>query len=326
MIKKWNFDPFRGYSGNLTWLPERTIFVTVCGSQAYGTNTPESDIDIKGLAIPPKEYFFGFVNNFEQAESNEPYDMVIYGLRKFMKLAADANPNIIEILNTDPRDWVIESPLFSKIWENRELFLSKKARFTFSGYAMSQLKRIKSHKKWLLNPPTHKPTREEFGLPVERKLSQSDVGATSKLVENGVQLDEKVMLLFQKEQKYQAAKKEWDQFQSWKKNRNKKRAKLEAKYGFDCKNAMHLVRLMRMCREILLEGKVVVRRSDADELKSIRNGAWTYDYLIEWAEKQEADIQRIYESSSLPEKPNRKEIDKLCIEIIEEALKRDKLR
>lgn len=326
MTKRWNIDPFEGYSGNLIWLPERTIFVTVHGSQAYGTNTPESDIDVKGLAIPPKEYFLGYLHNFEQAESGEPYDMVIYGLRKFMKLAGDCNPNIIEVLNTDPEDWVIETPLFHKLWEKRELFLSKKARYTFSGYAISQLKRIKSHKKWLLDPPTHRPTREEYGLPTDSKMSQSDLGATQALLDKGVPLDSSVMRLFQKEQQYQTAKRNWDQYQNWLKTRNEKRAELEAKFGYDTKHAMHLVRLMRMCREILTEGVVKVRRPDAEELRAIRAGAWSYDELIEWAESQEKEMENLYNASPLPSKPRHKELDELCQELVDTALRQQSLR
>jgi uncharacterized protein len=102
MTKKWDIDLYKDYRGNLEWLGKRTIFASVHGSQAYGTATPESDIDIKGIAIPPAKYFHGFVQKFEQAESNHPYDMVIYDLRKFMHLASQCNPNIIEILFTEP--------------------------------------------------------------------------------------------------------------------------------------------------------------------------------------------------------------------------------
>jgi predicted nucleotidyltransferase len=305
---------------NLPWLGKRTIFLTLHGSQAYGTSTPTSDIDVKGLAVPPSKYYYGFLQNFEQAEGKEPYDMVIYGLRKFFKLASDCNPNIIEILNTDPADWVVETPLFRKLWEKRELFLSKKAKFTFSGYAVSQLKRIKGHKKWLLEPPTHRPTREEFGLPIKKKMSQSELGATQVLIDKGTPLDESVMQLFAKEQQYQSAKRSWEQYQTWKKNRNEKRAALEAEFGYDCKHAMHLVRLLKMCREILTEGVVKVRRPDAEELKAIRAGAWTYDELVEWAEKQDEEMQELYEKSTLPREPRRKELDELCQEVTAEAL------
>jgi len=64
MTRKWNKDPFEGYNGNLDWLPSRTIFATVHGSQAYGTNTPESDIDIKGLSVPPKRVLLWLYEEF----------------------------------------------------------------------------------------------------------------------------------------------------------------------------------------------------------------------------------------------------------------------
>lgn len=326
MTKKWTFDPYEGYKGSLKWLPDRTILVTVHGSQAYGTSTPASDIDVKGLAIPPKEYFYGFTKNFEQAEGKDPYDMVIYDLRKFLKLASDCNPNIIEVLFTDPQDWVVETSLFRKLWEHRHLFLSKKARFTFAGYANQQLKRIKGHKRWLLEPPAHRPTREEFGLPTDRKMSASELGATQKLIEEKVPLSEDVMRLFNLEQQFQSAKREWEQYQKWKQTRNEKRAKLEAEFGYDTKHAMHLVRLMRMCREILAEGQVYVRRPDAQELLGIRAGAWSYDQLIEWADKQDAEMESLYKDSKLPNKPRLAEIDALCLELVEEALKHDSLR
>jgi len=318
---KQTLEPwFQGH--NLKWLEDRTIFLTVHGSRAYGTSTPSSDIDIKGLVIPPKEYFHGFSKSFEQAEATEPYDMVIFGLHKFMKLAADCNPNIIEILFTDPEDWIFETEIFNKLWAHRELFLSRKARFTFSGYAHQQLKRIKGHKRWLLEPPTHKPTREEHGLPVMRKLSASELGATQKLIEGNVKLDDSVMHLFNLEQKYQSALREWQQYENWKRNRNKKRAELEAKFGYDCKHALHLVRLMRMCREILTDGTVLVRRPDAQELLAIRDGAWAYDELIEWAEKQDGEMEALFKTSPLPQKPDVHKIDKLCQELVEEAIER----
>jgi hypothetical protein len=326
ITKKWNFDPYEGYKGNLLWIPSRTIFVGVHGSQAYGTSTPESDIDIKGLCVAPKEYYLGYTKTFEQLEGKDPYDMVIYGLPKFMKLASACNPNIIEILNIDPSDWVIETKLFRKLWEHRDLFLSKLARNTFFGYATAQLKRIKSHRNWLLEPPTHKPTREEFGLPEQSKLSQSDLGATQKLVDEGIALESNVMLLFQKEMKYQSAKRTWDQYQSWKQERNVKRAELEAKFHYDSKHAMHLVRLLLMCKEILTEGKVIVKRPDAKFLLSIRNGEWSYEKLISWTEEQEGLVDELYNKSPLPDEPDRNKLDVLCQELTEEALSHADLR
>lgn len=59
----------------------------------------------------------------------------------------------------------VTTPVGEKLREHAKDFLSTKARFTFAGYAHAQLKRIKTHRKYLLNPPTHLPTREEYGIP-----------------------------------------------------------------------------------------------------------------------------------------------------------------
>ena len=44
---------------NMQWLKNRTILLTRTGSHAYGTNTPESDEDYRGVCIPPPEYYLG---------------------------------------------------------------------------------------------------------------------------------------------------------------------------------------------------------------------------------------------------------------------------
>ena len=81
------------YTGNFGWLPKRTIFLTRHGSHAYGTSLPTSDMDIRGIAVAPLHYYLGISEVFEQAVQNQPVDLTIFDIRKFLKLAADANPN-----------------------------------------------------------------------------------------------------------------------------------------------------------------------------------------------------------------------------------------
>lgn len=161
------------YTGNLKWLPSCTIYLTKHGSQAYGTALPTSDTDIRGVAIAPKEYYLGCTQVFKQAEQKDP-DLTIFELRKFLAMASECNPNVLELLYTDPEDHLERrDPLGNTLLEMREWFLTTRVRHTFSGYATQQLRRINTHYRWLKNPPTAKPTREEFKLP-ERTLIPKD--------------------------------------------------------------------------------------------------------------------------------------------------------
>lgn len=354
------------YNGNLKWLQDRTIIFVRAGSHAYGTNVPESDEDYKGVAIPPAAYHFGYLQRFEQAEfgrgSNK--EGVIYDIKKFFKLAADANPNILEVLWADPADYLHVSKAGQKIIDHRDMFLSRRVAYTFVGYARSQLKRIKTHRRWLLEPPLHEPTRAEFDLPerplisrvnTDAALSQvrgvmdrleMDLGFISPADRKAVlsmwseilaQLDltkderwkqcarylgfeDNFMLAVEREKNYRQARNNWSQYQEWKVRRNPTRAALEAVYGFDCKHGAHLVRLMRMGKEILETGQVIVKRPDAAELLAIRNGAWLYDELVDWAGQIEDEINELAKISVLPKQPDRNALDVLCVEIVAESL------
>src|SRR5690606_2889873 len=135
----------------------RTILKVKHGSHCYGLNTPTSDLDIKGICIEPLPYHLGFAKNFEQfiqeASKGHEHDLVIYSFKKFAKLAADANPTVIEVLFTENEDILFCDSFGLEIREFRQNFLSSKAKHTFMGFAHSQLKRIKTHRAWLRNPP-----------------------------------------------------------------------------------------------------------------------------------------------------------------------------
>ena len=126
MKKHEIFDLISKSKPDLSWAGDRTIFLTIHGSRAYGTNLPESDTDIKGIIIPPKEYYLGALHKLEQIELKNPYpDAALYEIRKFFTLAMNNNPNLIEVLHTDPSDHLIVSPMGEEILEHKNEFLSK---------------------------------------------------------------------------------------------------------------------------------------------------------------------------------------------------------
>jgi predicted nucleotidyltransferase len=142
----------------------KTIYKCRAGSQAYGTAIAGSDEDIRGIVVAPQACYTGCLHRFEQLERDEP-DLVLYDIIKFCRLALECNPNIIEMLFVDASDILEINESGRLLRENRDLFLSKRARNTFLGYAFSQLKRIRTHRNWLLNPVDIRPERADFKLP-----------------------------------------------------------------------------------------------------------------------------------------------------------------
>lgn len=304
-------------------VPAHTVYLVKHGSHAYGTNLPTSDLDFKGFAVAPEEVVTGFAYEFNEHETKpgdapegtppgEVEDRVIYDLRKFCSLATRCNPNIIEVLFVDDSDIISMHPAGKLIRDHRDEFLSQTVRDTFSGYAFAQLKRIKTHRSWLMKPPPKKPERADFGA-VDNTVNAEKLGAFDKLVEQGVEFAPNVMALFSAERHYQSALRDWNSYQTWKRERNEARSKLEADFGYDTKHAMHLVRLLRMCKEILSGKGVIVKRPDADELLAIRRGEWTYDQLIAWAEKTDAETKVLAETSTLRERVDLGRLNELCV-------------
>jgi hypothetical protein len=208
----------------------------------------------------------------------------------------------------------------------RERFLSRRVEGTFAGYALAQLKRIRTHRRWLLTPPSKEPVRADFGLPERSTIPRDQLGALEALEARGA-LDEEALSpnfldVVAKEKRYRAARREWEQHRQWQRERNPKRAALEAAHGYDTKHAMHLVRLLRMAIEILDTGRVIVKRPDRDELLAIRDGRWSYDALEATCETLRAEIALVAARSSLPEAPDEDALDALTVSIVERVLAR----
>jgi len=299
------------------------IFETLHGSRAYGLAREGSDTDLKGVVIGPPAWYFGIEPGLEQVELSA--DHVRYDLRKLLRLAAASNPSVIEILFAHDDDHRVVTAAGERLLAARPAMLSKQVAGTFGGYAMSQLARIRRHRRWLLEPPEREPSRADFGLPERTTIPRDQLGAAEALLADGRLAENDVapafLAILDRERRYRAARKQWGQYRHWLAHRNPARAALEAAHGYDTKHAMHLVRLCRMAVEILEEGRVRVRRDhDREELLAVRDGRWSYDELIAQAEALKARIADAKEASTLPDEPDADALAALCVELIEEVL------
>ncbi|KJR40017.1 nucleotidyltransferase [Candidatus Magnetoovum chiemensis] len=96
-----------------------------------------------------------------------------------------------------------------------------------------------------------------------------------------------------------------------------KRKKLVEEFGYDTKNAAHLIRLLRMGIEFLRDGHMYVKREDAAELIDIKKGMWTLEQVKKEAEKLFALSEEAYNESKLPAKPNYRKAEELLISMVE---------
>jgi len=138
------------------------IYETVVGSHAYGTNTPESDVDTRGVFVYP-ESIYASLDEPEPQISDAKHDIVYYSLKKLFELLKNSNPNMIELLWMPEKGMTVKSKAMQKIIDNRNLFISKQAFHTHSGYAYAQIKKAKGQNKKVHNPcPKEQPKKEDF--------------------------------------------------------------------------------------------------------------------------------------------------------------------
>src|SRR5258708_12520899 len=129
-------------------LPEGLISLCWRGSVAHGMYVPKSDPDsiddrdVMGVYIAPIEHYLGFGRQDVYEKWEGEWDCVFYELRKFIGLLLNCNPNVLSLLWLKDNGIIYESPLGRLLRENRELFVTKKAYHSFSGYAHDQFKKM----------------------------------------------------------------------------------------------------------------------------------------------------------------------------------------
>jgi predicted nucleotidyltransferase len=147
------------------WLPnremalfEKCVIYRVCmGSKAFGLADETSDNDERGVYLPPAEWHWSLQPLPEQLEfkrtadgrvldhnsAEHADDFCWWEIEKFLRLALKANPNVLETLYVPVPHVVYIDDVGRRLRELRGLFLSKMIFQTYSGYVLSQFKKMK---------------------------------------------------------------------------------------------------------------------------------------------------------------------------------------
>lgn len=235
-------------------------YLSYAGSRTYGTHNNLSDIDVQGFFVPHLDYIIG-VKKVDQVEinfKNSSGNLVegqIFSIQKIIKLLASCNPNVLEMLWVRPEDVIYKNYVGEKILENRLLFMSKRVKHTFGGYAHAQFQR----------------------------MNRINLNAMHNL----------------------------------------KRKERRENFGYDTKNALHLIRLLTTGCEVLVEGVFHVWREDREYLKAILAGKYNFEEIKEIANKKFDLLEEAYITTTLPNVVNYEKINGLLKEILLNKIKEE---
>jgi hypothetical protein len=131
----------QGAATERSTLLDRVIYRCIVGSRAYGLDETHSDVDYRGIYLPPSEQLwslYGVPEQIEVAATQEHY----WELQRFLILALKANPNVLECLFTP----LVEkaTPLAEELLAIRSIFLSQLIYQTFNGYVLSQFRKMQA--------------------------------------------------------------------------------------------------------------------------------------------------------------------------------------
>lgn len=238
-------------------MAERTTILRVpAGSNLHGLNVPGTDdSDEVGICIEDIDAAVGF-SEFEQyiyrsaAEREGKHDapsqagdldLTIYGLRKFLRLAMQGNPQMIQCLFV-PRPLCLSiDARGEQLQQMAPLIISRQAGRRYLGYLEAQRQRL-------------------LGERGQKKTN---------------------------------------------------RPELEAKYGFDTKYAMHILRLGFQGVELMTTGKLTLPMAEKDRafVYATRKGEVPLQEALTKAGELERQIKDLLDDAPIPAEPARDEIE-----------------
>lgn len=315
-------------------LGDRIMFLTLGGSHSYGTNVPTSDVDVRGCAMNNASEIVG-LSNFEQfVETNT--DTTIYAFNKLITLLLNCNPNTIEMLGCKPEHYIYMTEAGREFIANRKMFLSKRALYSFGGYANQQLNRLENalardHLSQAKKEEHIRRSMENSVKSFESRYTEFESGSIRLFTDDSPRedLDQEIFAdihleHFPARQFNSMMNDLHNVLGTYEKLNHRNHKKDDAHLN---KHAMHLVRLYLMCIDILEKEEIITyREADHDLLMSIRNGFYQNEdstYKPEFFEiidglKKRLDYAK--ENTSLPAHPNMKQVEEFVMSVNRRAL------
>lgn len=315
-------------------LKNKIIFLTLGGSYSYGTNIESSDVDVRGCALNSCSDILG-LTKFEQVV-NTKTDTTVYSFNKLISLLLNCNPNTIEMLGCKPEHYFYMTDIGREMINNRKLFLSQRAVYSFGGYANQQIRRLENA---LARDKMPQGKKEEHILnsmlgavkAFEDKYTKFDFGSltlftdTSSREEFDREIFANIHLDKYPVREFNSIINELTAIvSSYEKLNGRNRKKDDNHLN---KHAMHLIRLYLMCLDILENEDIVTyREQDHDLLMCIRNGEYQNEdgtYKPEFfamIDKFDERLKYAKANTNLPDHPNMKLVEEFVMSVNRRAI------
>ncbi len=274
------------------------------------------DIDLMGFAFGDERHYLGLTEwGSRGTKELKPgcYDVVLYEIRKAVTLLLQGNPNIVSMLWLSPEHVLIQAEAASRLVANRQLFLGKHIYDAFAGYAHQQLTKMETRDPAAL--------REYLAVTAELKFRGAHPNHVGEsFPEPDVSTGEARDARNWDTEKLRSRLRHFHRKGENLGYMGDKRKQLVLEHGYDSKNAAHLIRLLRMCIEVLTTGEMYVKRPDAAELLDIKRGKWPLDAVKSLSSELFEKAKAARDASPLPEGPDRGAAEQLLIELISNHL------
>lgn len=316
-------------------LGKNIILLGISGSYSYGTNNENSDFDLRGVMLNQKTDLVG-MTKYEQYV-DEKTDTTIYTFNKIINLLLSCNPNTIELLGLKQEHYIYLSPIGKELLMQKELFLSKRAIYSFGGYASQQLRRLQNAlaRDSFSQAEKEKHIYESIKNAMyefKTRYHKFEEGSFHIYVDNAVNPDLEAEMFVDVDLTHYPLR---DYRSIWSEINNivkdyEKIGKRNKKKDDDHlnKHAMHLIRLFMMAIDILEKGEINTYREEEHELLlSIRRGDFQkenkkfseefYKLLAHYENR----LNDAAEHTSLPDEPDYRAVEKFMMKINEQVVR-----
>lgn len=316
-------------------LGSNVIILTLGGSHAYGTDVETSDLDIRDCALNSKMQILTN-ENFEQF-TNEATDTTIYAFNKLIALLCNVNPNTCEMLGNKPEHYFYLHPIGKELIDNAHLFLSKRAVYSFGGYANQQLRRLENKSNRLVGQAQNEEhifkTIDHATYDFKQRYFTMPDDAIKLYIDKAVQEGYDTEIFMDVNLTHYPLRDYadmWNEMKTIVSSYGKigKRNEKAIEHNKLGKHMMHLIRLYLMCLDILENKKIITyREQEHDLLMDIRNGKYLDSNkqpiaeFYEMVNEFEKRLDYAKNNTDLPDNPDYKAINEFVASVNERVVK-----